>query len=532
VDEVFVGRKLELEFLQGRLGKTLRGTSQTVGIEGAAGVGKTALLDAFASRIGCHHVLRASGEELAIGLAYGVVEQLMAETGLSSQGQLVTLTSERSTPPVCIGAALVESLGQLKGEGQILIVLDDAHWADIPSLHALGFAIRRLRSSPVLALLSVRDEGSDHLTTAMHGFVTGPASTRLRLSGLRIEELQALSIALGAGPLSQRAAERLHQHTGGNPLHARALLEEIPISVFHHSARPLPAPRSFGMLVLGRLAACPPDTENLVVAASILGTTCPLMLASRLAEITDPLTALEQAASAHLLREHPSAIERLVAFPHPLVRAAVYHDLGPARRASLHARAARLVESKPAALRHRVAAADGSDPELAAEVAALADQQAAAGSWAAAAENLLAAATLARTPAEREESVLKAVDYLILDGNAAEATALADELAVFEDSIPRDHVLARLSEAADRPFLERCDRSPTGSVPGPRTPLTPQELAVARLVVAGHTNRETAEALVVSVKTIEYHLGNTYAKLGVTSRTQLALALHQDAGNP
>jgi DNA-binding CsgD family transcriptional regulator len=45
--------------------------------------------------------------------------------------------------------------------------------------------------------------------------------------------------------------------------------------------------------------------------------------------------------------------------------------------------------------------------------------------------------------------------------------------------------------------------------------------ALARrcLVADGHTNRETAEALVVSIKTIEYHLGNTYAKLGVTSRT-------------
>jgi DNA-binding CsgD family transcriptional regulator len=263
------------------------------------------------------------------------------------------------------------------------------------------------------------------------------------------------------------------------------------------------------------------------------------MLASRLAEITDPLKALEQAASAHLLQEHPSAIERLVAFPHPLVRAAVYHDLGPARRASLHARAARLVQSKPAALRHRVAAADGSDPELAAEVTALAEKQAAAGSWTAAADNLLAAATLACTPAEREKSVLKAVDFLMLDGNATEATALADEFATFEDGTPRDHVLARMAEAADRPFLEHCDRepavgdrSPSSRAPGPRTFLTPQELAVAQFVAAGHTNRETAEALVVSIKTIEYHLGNTYAKLGVTSRTQLALALHQDPGNP
>jgi DNA-binding CsgD family transcriptional regulator len=57
--------------------------------------------------------------------------------------------------------------------------------------------------------------------------------------------------------------------------------------------------------------------------------------------------------------------------------------------------------------------------------------------------------------------------------------------------------------------------------------LTPQEHTVALLVAAGQTNREAAETLVVSVKTIEYHLGNAYAKLGVTSRTQLALALQR-----
>ena len=55
--------------------------------------------------------------------------------------------------------------------------------------------------------------------------------------------------------------------------------------------------------------------------------------------------------------------------------------------------------------------------------------------------------------------------------------------------------------------------------------LTPQERAVARLVCAGRTNREVAAELVLSVKTVGYHLGNAYAKLGVNSRTQLAVRL-------
>jgi DNA-binding CsgD family transcriptional regulator len=97
----------------------------------------------------------------------------------------------------------------------------------------------------------------------------------------------------------------------------------------------------------------------------------------------------------------------------------------------------------------------------------------------------------------------------------------------------------RFAGLGARPYLERCDgelaacgRTPARRTVGPRATLTPQELAVARLIADGRTNRQAAAELVVSVKTIEYHLGNAYAKLGVTSRTQLALAVNKDQGNP
>ncbi|MGZ4357242.1 MAG: helix-turn-helix domain-containing protein, partial [Gaiellaceae bacterium] len=52
--------------------------------------------------------------------------------------------------------------------------------------------------------------------------------------------------------------------------------------------------------------------------------------------------------------------------------------------------------------------------------------------------------------------------------------------------------------------------------------LTPQEQQVAALVAGGATNREAAAALFLSAKTIEFHLGHVYEKLGIRSRTQLA----------
>jgi DNA-binding NarL/FixJ family response regulator len=58
--------------------------------------------------------------------------------------------------------------------------------------------------------------------------------------------------------------------------------------------------------------------------------------------------------------------------------------------------------------------------------------------------------------------------------------------------------------------------------------LTTQELAVAKLVAAGLTNRQTARELVVSEKTVEYHLRDAFGKLQVTSRTQPARKLAAD----
>ncbi len=86
----------------------------------------------------------------------------------------------------------------------------------------------------------------------------------------------------------------------------------------------------------------------------------------------------------------------------------------------------------------------------------------------------------------------------------------------------------RLSRLGAQPALHRCETelAACGLAPAARksrdyTTLTPQELAVARLVVSGMTNREVAEQLMVSTKTVEFHLSHVYAKLGVRKRSEL-----------
>lgn len=95
----------------------------------------------------------------------------------------------------------------------------------------------------------------------------------------------------------------------------------------------------------------------------------------------------------------------------------------------------------------------------------------------------------------------------------------------------------RLASAGAIPYARRCAadldaRQSAVDSEAHVSPLTERERAVARLVTAGLTNQEAAAQLFVSVKTVEYHLAQIYAKLGITSRRQLARPGDSAAGSP
>lgn len=91
--------------------------------------------------------------------------------------------------------------------------------------------------------------------------------------------------------------------------------------------------------------------------------------------------------------------------------------------------------------------------------------------------------------------------------------------SLLEDALERfDRVGARSFADQVRARLRDLNGSPT---PPPKD-LTPSEMAVGRLIADGHSNKEIASALLVSVKTVEYHVSNLYRKLGVSSRVAIA----------
>jgi DNA-binding CsgD family transcriptional regulator/tetratricopeptide (TPR) repeat protein len=453
VDATFVGRRGELASLLTQAADVRGGHPRVVLLTGEPGIGKTALAHRFVSQAQGFQLWEASGEEAEQLLTFGVIEQLVRAVPESLSPALRDLGHERgeARDPIWVGAALLELLGTMQAAGPVLLLIDDAQWADRPSLQALVFAFRRLQADRVLALLVSRSGSPRGHLAGFHRLVEHGHGAWLRVRGLDTSSIRELGVSMGVDHLSSRAADRIRAHTGGSPLHATAIFDEtIPAVLREPSDLPLPATADFGALVEARLEGCTAEAQRLVGAASVLGLSCRLAIAGRLAELSEMLVPLEQAMSAHLLLERGAPADRLIAFPHPLVQAAAYHALGPARRAELHERAALLVADEAAALRHRVAAARGVDPQLAADLIIFGIEVSRRGAWDAAADALLSASRLTADGPERDQRMLMAAEYMLLGGAVDDVRALVAEIERQVPSARRGFVLGSLAMTSGR----------------------------------------------------------------------------------
>jgi DNA-binding CsgD family transcriptional regulator len=300
-------------------------------------------------------------------------------------------------------------------------------------------------------MVLARDLGDASIPEGLRRGLSDAHGSHLRLGGLTIAEVRDLASRLGVAELTNRAVARLYDHTKGSPLYVRALLEEVPAEMLSEGAGPLPAPRSFARLVLERLAGCPAPVAELVEAAAVLGVECRLELAAQLTGLPEPLAALEQAIVARLVEERSGGPELTIGFCHPLIRAAVYQALGPARRTSLHRKAATLTDENTLALQHRVLAATGTDPQLAAEVARTARRQVAVGAWGSAADGLTTASRLLGPSGDRERLVLEAVECMLQAGDVPRAVSYASRIATVRDAGWRDYIMGRIATVTGRP---------------------------------------------------------------------------------
>ena len=450
---VFVGRAHELAVLEAAAAEARGGRPQVVLVEGEAGIGKSALLARFAAGLADAAVLRVSGDEAERLVPYGIVAQLVASArgaGGSPPGLLAAELSG-AVDPLAVGAELVIWLGQVCcGQKMVLACIDDLQWADGPSARALLFAVRRLHVDQVLVVVSARAGELSRLGEGWPRFAAGDhRADRVVLGGLEPEDVVALGGALGAGELPRRAVGRLLEHTGGNPLYIRAVLEESGAEGLDGPDGAVRVPRSLAAMVLARVGALSPAARQLTTAAAVLGHHCQLAAAGVLAGLDDPLPALEEAMATGVLTEQPGGAAAGIGFPHLLVHRAVYDDLSPTWRRRLHERAAGLVD-RDEALAHRVVASVGPDDGLAAELEATAREAADLGGAAQAADWLAQAAAASSDPGAADRRLLDALEILVDCGDVARAEGLAARVASAGASPRRCLLLGALDFLAGR----------------------------------------------------------------------------------
>ena len=434
-----VGRVPERERIAAALATAVAGPPVVVAVDGEPGIGKTSLVLWEVAR-GPWRTVVVSGDEAEIDLEWGVVDQILRVDPMAAP-------ADGRADAAGTGAVLAAALGRLAADRPLAVVVDDAHWADLASLRALTFAIRRLGDAPVVITIAWRTDALDRMPPGLLARAEATAG-RVTLGPLDRAAIAELAERAYGRPLSAGAGERLHAHTGGNPLHTLALLDELPFAVAAGRAA-LPAPRSYATFVTALLAECSPEARRVAGALAIMGRAVPERVVGAAAGVAAPGLAADELAAAGLVvvtteRPEPAvgvAAEspRSLSFAHAMVRASIRDDLSPSELADLH-RCVASVTSGDERLRHLLAAAHGPDAALAAAASQRADRLAAQGDPGAASRLRLAAAPVATAPA-REELVLGAALELIQAGEPL--GALTGEIDQLADSARRSLVLGR-----------------------------------------------------------------------------------------
>ena len=222
------------------------------------------------------------------GAAQGVADQLLRTAGVRADVLPADGTRAQLEQPVGVGALLLTSLEDVERHAPVVLLVDDVQWADVDSLRALLFALRRLVDERVLTLLVARAEDAPELPEGLRRLAGGTTGRSISLDALDSHSVQRLATALGVPQFSMRTAQRVCDHTRGNPLYVRALLTELPADRWQNWEPALPAPAAFAGRIVSRLATCGPSARALVEACSVLGVRSALPAATALARARRP----------------------------------------------------------------------------------------------------------------------------------------------------------------------------------------------------------------------------------------------------
>ena len=207
---VLLERNLELAQIDSALAEASNGSGKLVVVEGRAGTGKTALVDAVRDVADANgmRVVRARATELESGFAWGVVRQLFepilfAETqdeldellqgdaalaaallGLPGAPPLHSKVDQPGDPSFVILHGLYWLLASLSAQRPVLVIVDDLHWADGASLRYLAFLLTRLSELRVAVLLVARTGAAGTDEKLLATVTSDPGADVIRLAPL------------------------------------------------------------------------------------------------------------------------------------------------------------------------------------------------------------------------------------------------------------------------------------------------------------------------------------------------------------
>ena len=400
-ETLLVGRTAELALLSDALKQADETTRRRVALlSGEAGIGKTTLVSTFA---------RAARESGAVVL-YGRCDEDLAvpyQPWMEALGHLVAcapdsllaahvkerggdlgalvpglaarvgeLPASRSSDPETerhlLFGAVVDLLERVGVDAPIVLILDDLHWSDRPTLQLLRYVTGADAPLRVLVLGTFRDGdiGAGHpLTDLLAVLHREEGVERIALRGLDDDELLSLMEAVAGHEMDQAGIalrDDLRTETNGNPFFAMEILRHLAetgviaqgddgrwTAVADLRTHGLPV--SVREVVGRRIERLSPEATRVLSAAAIIGRDFDIDL---LAEVTetredDLLDLLDLAEQAAVVTEAPGGGDRYT-FVHALIQHTLYDDLSAARRRRLHRNVAEALEAMVSAPGERV----------------------------------------------------------------------------------------------------------------------------------------------------------------------------------
>lgn len=381
---ILVGRERELGVLQAALDRlTTSGTGSLVLLAGEPGIGKTTLLESLQEMAGRREVPVHSGRSPAASGAppfwpwSQVVDSVATRLG---DQELESLVAAQARPVAQLSSAIAgrvgldvptpaENLSAVRfllyeavstflsraADGPLVVLLDDIHWADLPSLELLSYLTPALATRPLLLVAAYRDLPSD--TTEALEATLATVSREDVTSEVHLRGLAPGDVAVLAADLLTTAAhpERhghfadvLYERTGGNPFFVRQLARLLLEDEAPAATSSSPVPPGVRHVIASRLKPLPAAVTSLLASAAVIGRDFDIRTAAVAAgvELEEALDACDVAVRHGLVEPTVDGGHRFV---HALVQEVVLERLPVGRASKLHGAVAQLLEQEGAA---------------------------------------------------------------------------------------------------------------------------------------------------------------------------------------